>query len=826
MDDQTDDQTPAEKPKAAIEVDDVTGGEQPVRVGVADSEPNPTDADEVDRPERLLPLRETVVFPGVIAPVLVGRPKSKALVEDLFASEGDDKMLLVASMKDASVDAPSSDDIYDVGTLVRVIQMLRLPDGSLKLVIEGVERRKIVGYIQEEPFFVAVSNELPSTGAESAEAEATLRSVLATFQRMVELAPYLPEQLVVAAMNVPDPAALSDFLASNVNIDIARRQELLEMTDVAERLEEILRILTRETELLEMGSKINAQIQGELDDQQREFMLRRQLEAIKKELGDDDGLSDFARLRSDLEAKDLPEEVRTETFRELDRLESIPTMSPEHSVIRTYLEWMLELPWGEFTDDHFDMAAAAKQLDDDHYGLERPKDRILEFLAVHEFKPDVKGPILAFIGPPGVGKTSLGESIADAMGRRFVRMSLGGIHDEAELRGHRRTYVGALPGRIVTALRRAGSMNPVIMLDEVDKLGSDFRGDPSAALLEILDPAQNDSFRDHYLGIPIDLSHVLFIATANIADAIPRPLLDRMELIDIPGYTEPEKREIARRHLIPRQLEAHGLDDGRVEIDDDAIDEVISAYTREAGVRTLERQLAALIRKAARKIVEGAATPIVIDAEWASEALGPQRREHDLASETDEIGLATGLAWTPAGGDVLSVEASIVPGTGKLTLTGQLGDVMQESARAALTYIRTRAVGWGIDEDWAEHHDIHIHVPAGAIPKDGPSAGVTMATALASALTQRRVSRRVGMTGEITLRGHVLPIGGLKEKLLAAHRAGLRTVVIPDRNEKDLVDIPEFVRDEIDIIAVDDVDQVLAAALLPRVDDDDGAADS
>lgn len=772
--------------------------------------------DRAESAHAVLPLRDTVVFPEVVVPVLVGREKSLRLVENL-TEQGENPQLLVGTLKDAEVEDPGAGDFYDIGTLVRVIQMLRAPDGSVRLVIEGLERRRITKFTSEEPFFSARSETLASVGTDSPEAEATLRSVQTAFQRMVEFAPYLPEQLVAAALNVTDAGRFADFLAANVNIDIDECQELLATPDVAERLHRLLRILTREIDLLEMGTKINEQIKGEFEGQQREFVLRRQLEAIKKELGEDDEASEVAELRRRFEETDLPEEARVEAERELKRLEEIPTMSPEHSVIRTYLDWMLDLPWGSYSDDNFDVSGASERLDSDHYGLDKPKDRILEYLAVREFNPDIKGPILAFVGPPGVGKTSLGQSIADATGREFVRMSLGGVHDESELRGHRRTYVGAMPGRIVTSLKRAGTMNPVIMLDEVDKLGADYRGDPAAALLEILDPAQNDSFTDHYLDVPLDLSKVMFIATANIVDTIPRPLLDRMELIEVPGYTEADKRQIARKYLVPRQLEEHGLDASRVEITDDALDEVIGSYTREAGVRTLERQIASLIRKAARKLLEGADEPVTVDGAWVKDALGPERFEHDLANEADEIGLVTGLSWTPAGGDVLSVEAAVVPGSGKLTLTGQLGDVMQESAQAALTYVRQTATAWGLADDWAETNDVHIHVPAGAIPKDGPSAGVTMTTALVSAVTRRPVSRTVAMTGEVTLRGKVLPIGGLKEKLLAAHRAGIERVVIPEKNVKDLVDVPEFVRNELEIIPVGEVDDVLTHALAEPV---------
>ncbi|MCC7075944.1 MAG: endopeptidase La [Acidimicrobiia bacterium] len=775
----------------------------------------------------VLAVRDSVVFPGIVMPVLVGRPRSRAAVEAVMSGDADEKRLVVVAMPDPTVEEAGASDLHTVGTLVRVIQLLKLPDNSIRVVIEGIERVAVEGIEAEEPFLLGRVRPLRVENAATPEAQATLRSLLARFKRMAELAPYLPEQLVTAAMNVSDPEAFAEFLAANVNVDLDVRQDLLETLDVPERLGKLLRILNEEVELLELGSKISEQVQGEIDEQQREFVLRRQLDAIRRELGEDDESAEYADLAEQIKAKPLPEEARDEALRELRRLEKIPSASPEHSVIRTYLDWMLELPWGVRTEDRVDVAVAHRMLDEDHLGLEKPKDRILEYLAVRHLKDDMRGPILCFVGPPGVGKTSLGQSIARALGRRFVRMSLGGVRDEAELRGHRRTYIGAMPGRVVSALRRAGSMNPVIMLDEVDKLGADYRGDPAAALLEVLDPAQNDTFRDHYLDVPLDLSGVLFIATANVEDTIPGPLLDRLETIRLPGYTEPEKHEIARDHLIPKQLDAHGVAGtaggggagvaAQVEITDDALGELITGYTREAGVRGLDRQIASLVRKAAREMVEGAVAPVRVDVAEVRAWLGPERFEPDVAGEQDEIGIATGLAWTAAGGDVLFVEVAVVPGSGKLTLTGQLGDVMQESARAAITWARRHAPDLGLDPTWADAHDVHIHVPAGAIPKDGPSAGITMTTSLVSALTERPVQRTVGMTGEITLRGKVLPIGGVKEKLLAAHRAGLTKVLIPSRNRKDLADVPAFVLDALDVVAVADMDEVLGHALGERI---------
>lgn len=800
-----------------------TDGPVEVTIGVgaapteAEAEPEPAAQTEPEIPVQrdlpVLPLRETVVFPGVGVPVLVGRERSKQLIDSVIAQGEDEKLLVVSALRDASIEDPTADDLYDVGTLVRIIALVKLPDESVRVVIEGVERVHLDDIYQDDPFFRAKVTGLPSSGASSPESQATLRSVLVTFKRMAELAPYLPEQLVTAALAVNDAEAFSEFLSANVNVGVAERQDLLATTDVGERLGKLLRVITNEVDLLEMGTKISEQVQGEIDDTQREFMLRRQLEAIRRELGEDDETAEFADLREQLESKPLPDEARQEALRELRRLEKIPSMSPEHSVIRTYLDWMAAIPWGIYTEDSIEVASAKRILDEDHLGLEKPKDRILEYLAVRKLKDDMKGPILCFVGPPGVGKTSLGQSIARALGREFVRMSLGGVRDEAELRGHRRTYIGAMPGRIISALRRAGTMNPVMMLDEVDKLGADYRGDPAAALLEILDPAQNNNFSDHYLDVPIDLSRVLFIATANVSDTIPAPLLDRMEVIRLAGYTEQEKYQIADDYLVPQQLESHGVDEHQVEITQGAINEVISAYTHEAGVRGLDRQIATLVRKAAREIVEGADTPVVVDVAKVRDYLGAERYEPDIASEVDEIGMATGLAWTPAGGDVLFVEAAVLPGSGKLTLTGQLGDVMQESALAAMSYARRYGAERGLEPDWAERCDVHVHVPAGAIPKDGPSAGITIVTALVSALTEQPVRRDVGLTGEVTLRGKVLPIGGVKEKLLAAHRAGLKMVVIPKRNEKDLEDVPDFVRHEMNIIAVETVDEVLEVAL-------------
>lgn len=786
-------------------------------VRILDAESRDDRTEEIPSVLGVLPLRDTVLFPGIVVPALVGKPRSKALIEAVLADESDDeKYLAVVAVRDPETEDLSLDDLYRVGALARVIQMMKQPDGTLRVAIEGVSRVVIEEFVQEVPYFRARVSPLDTVIADVDRVEAMQRSVLGAFQRMVELAPYLPERLVTAALNVGDPELLSDFLGANINTETQERQKILEMDDLADRLQEILKVLTREVSLLEIGTQISEEIQGEMEEQQREFVLRRQLEAIKKELGEGDPESEAAELRTQVEASAMPTEAREEALRELDRLEKIPSVSPEYSVIRSYLDWMLAIPWGKVTQDTIDVHSAKTILDEDHHGLDEPKDRILEYLAVRQLKADLRGPILCFVGPPGVGKTSLGQSFARALGRKFARMSLGGVRDESELRGHRRTYIGAMPGRIVTALRRAEMMNPVIMLDEVDKLGSDYRGDPASALLEVLDPAQNNTFRDHYLDVPLDLSKVLFIATANVAHTIPGPLLDRMEVIEIPGYTDSEKRAIAREYLLPKQREEHGLAESQFTLEEDALSLVIESYTKEAGVRNLDRSLATLIRKTAREIVEsdGSLASVAIDTERVHAALGPERYTPDLAGEDDEVGISTGLAWTPVGGDVLFVEVSITPGTGQLILTGQLGEVMQESAQAALTYARTRSADFGMGDDWKQTHDVHVHVPAGAIPKDGPSAGITIATALVSAITKRAVRREVGMTGEITLRGKVLPIGGLKEKLLAAHRAGLRKIILCEKNAKDLVEVPEFVKEELDIILVTHIDEVLKHALL------------
>ncbi len=765
---------------------------------------------EVAQPLAILPLRDTVLFPEIVTPVMVGRESSKRLVDEALAG---DKVIGVVSLVDSQVPEPQPDDLHRVGTLARIVQMFKFPDGTMRIVVEGIARIVIESVESTTPYFKARVRVVPTESKGGEKVNALVKGVLGTFQKMVELAPYIPDQLFAAAINISEPENLADFMASNVNISTEERQELLETFDVEERLEKLLRILNRELRILQMGSEIQKEVESEVEAGQREFWLRKQLEAIKRELGETSEESvEIEEFRKRLEELELPEEARKEAERELARLEKVPSASPEHSVIRTYLDWLLNYPWGVRTEDNLDVAAAEAILNEDHFDLERVKERILEYLAVRKLKRDMRGPVLCFVGPPGVGKTSLGKSIARALGRKFVRMSLGGVRDEAEIRGHRRTYIGAMPGRIVQAMRRAGTENPVIMLDEVDKLGADFRGDPAAALLEVLDPEQNDSFRDHYLDVPIDLSQVMFIATANILDTIPLTLRDRLEVIEIPGYTEPQKVEIAKGFLVPKQLEEHGLKPGNLKISDDALTTLIDGYTREAGVRNLERQIATIARKAALQVASGRRR-VSVDRKRLKQFLGPPKYKKTVAEEEDAVGVVPGLAVTPTGGEILFVECRLVPGKGNLTLTGQLGEVMQESAKAALTLARSYRGHLAVPEDWWDKYDVHIHVPAGAVPKDGPSAGVTMVTALISAITGTPARREVGMTGEITLRGRVLPVGGIKEKLLAAQRAGLREVLLPRDNEADLDEVPDYVRKNLRIRLVDTFEEVVKEAL-------------
>jgi len=767
-------------------------------------------------PEALpvLPLRDTVTFPDTLTPLAVGQERSIQLVNDVL---GTNRMLVMVASRDPDNEAPGPDDLYDVGVVGVVARMIQVPDGSLRILVQGTQRVRLGSYVAEQPYLVARISELPDVSEPSAELEALTRNVQRTFSEIIEQIPYLPEELQMAVANIEDPAALGHLIVGALRIETGEKQQLLEEIDVAKRLRHLSGILARELEVVQLGTQIQSQVQSEIDKGQREFFLRQQLKAIQDELGEEDEQQAEANdLRERIEAADLPEHALKAAERELSRLEKLPPAAAEHGVIRTYLEWLVELPWSQQTEDNLDIAHAREVLDADHYDLEKVKDRLLEYLAVRKLNPDSPGPILCFVGPPGVGKTSLGRSIAKALGREFERISVGGVRDEAEIRGHRRTYIGAMPGTIVRALRDAGTRNPVFMIDEIDKMGADFRGDPASAMLEVLDPAQNDSFRDHYLDLEFDLSDVVFIATANVLDPIPGPLLDRMETIELSGYTVEEKRHIARRYLVPRQIAANGLKPSQIEFADAALTAVIEEYTREAGVRSLERQIGAICRKVARDVAEGKAKgKVKVSGKRARALLGRRRVFAEQRRRTKHPGVATGLAWTPTGGDVLFIEATAMPGSGKLTITGQLGDVMKESAQAALSWVRGH---WGeiepkLGEGWFAEHDIHIHVPAGAVPKDGPSAGVAMTVALSSLIGGRPVRNDVAMTGEVTLTGQVLPIGGLKEKSLAAQRAGIKRVIVPERNEGDVAEIPAHELGDLEFVFVDEVSKALDVAL-------------
>ena len=769
---------------------------------------------EIPREVPILPLRDTVIYPFMVTPLVVARPKSVQLINDVVVG---DRILGLVAQKQAEIEDPGPDDIYEYGTVATVLKMLKFPDGSLRVLVQGLRRIQVVKVIQTEPYFKAIIRPLEEIVEPSTELDALANTVSSLFQRVVNMSPHLPDELAVAAMNTPDPGRLADLVASNLTLPTEEKQALLEELNVKKRLEKLVVHLNRLLEVLEMSSKIQDKVQSELSKSQREYFLREQLKAIQKELGmEDERTAEIRELQEKIKQAKMPEEAEKEALRELDRLSKMPPGAAEYTVARTYLDWLISLPWSVSTEDNLDIKRAKKILDEDHYDLDRVKERILEFLAVRKLKQDMKGPILAFVGPPGVGKTSLGKSIARALGRKFVRISLGGVRDEAEIRGHRRTYIGALPGRIIRGLRTAGSNNPVFMLDEVDKLGADFRGDPSSALLEVLDPEQNNSFTDHYLDVPFDLSRVMFICTANVLDTIPPALQDRMEVLELPGYTEEEKLAIAFRYLIPRQLEQHGLTAENLRFQKRAVRRVIREYTREAGLRNLERELANVCRKVAKKIAMEGPTSEVVTYQKVPEYLGPPKYYYEIAERTSEPGVATGLAWTPSGGDILFVEATRMPGAKQLILTGQLGDVMRESAQAALSWVRSHALDLRIDERFFDRYDIHVHVPAGAIPKDGPSAGVTIVTALVSLLRGKPVRSDLAMTGEITLRGKVLPVGGIKEKVLAAHRAGIRTVVLPKRNKKDLEEVPKEVLEDIEFHFVDRVEQVLRVAFAKK----------
>jgi ATP-dependent Lon protease len=767
-------------------------------------------------PEALpvLPLRDTVTFPETLTPLAVGQPRSIQLVNDVL---GTNRMLAMVASRDPEKEEPGPEDLYEVGVVGVVARMVKVPDGSLRILVQGMQRVRLGDYVAEQPYMVARITELPDVSEPSPELEALSRNVQRTFSEIVEQIPYLPEELRLAVANIEDPAALGHLIAGSLRIPTEEKQRLLEEVDVAKRLRHLSQILARELEVVQLGTQIQTQVQSEIDKGQREFFLRQQLKAIQAELGEEDEQqAEVNELRERVDAAELPEHVRKAADRELSRLAKLPPAAAEHGVIRTYLEWLVELPWSTETEDNLDIGHAREVLDADHYDLEKVKDRILEYLAVRKLNPHSPGPILCFVGPPGVGKTSLGRSISKALGRKFERISVGGVRDEAEIRGHRRTYIGALPGTIIRALRDAGSRNPVFMIDEIDKMGADFRGDPASAMLEVLDPAQNDSFRDHYLDLEFDLSDVLFIATANILDTVPGPLLDRMETIELAGYTLEEKKHIARRYLVGRQIAANGLKPSQIEFSDAALTAIIAEYTREAGVRNLERQIGTICRKVAREVAEGKVRGKVrISAKKARELLGRRLVFAEQRRRTKVPGVATGLAWTPTGGDVLFIEATAMPGNGNLTITGQLGDVMRESAQAALSWVRGhwKEVAPDLEEDWFANHDIHIHVPAGAVPKDGPSAGVAMTVALSSLVSGRPVRNDVAMTGEVTLTGQVLPIGGLKEKSLAAQRAGIKRVIVPERNEGDVAEIPEHELGGLEFVFVDEVSKAIDVAL-------------
>ena len=776
----------------------------------------------------VLPLRETVPLPDSLTPLAVGQDRSVQLVNDVLAG---DRMLVMVASKRPDLEAPGPEDLFEVGVVGQVARMLKVPDGTLRILVQGAQRVRIDSWERETPYLVGRITELPEVVEESPQLTALMRNVQETFNTIVEEVPYLPEELQLAVANIEDPAALTHLITGSLRLKTEEKQELLEEVDVSKRLRKLVDVLARELEVISIGSEIQSQVQSGIDKSQREYVLRQQLDAIRKELGEfDESAAEAGQLRERLDAIALPEAVRTQAMRELGRLEALPPQAAEHGVIRTYLEWIAELPWDTSTEDNLDLPHARVVLDEDHYDIEKVKDRILEFLAVRRLMGSREvtggaahgaGSIICFVGPPGVGKTSLGRSIARALGRNFQRISAGGVRDESEIRGHRRTYIGAMPGTIIRALRDAGSKNPLLMIDEIDKMGSDWRGDPSSAMLEVLDPEQNSTFRDHYLDVPFDLSHVMFITTANTLDTIPGPLRDRMEIIQLAGYTEDEKLQIAKRYLVPRQIERNGLKKSWISISDAALRAVIADYTREAGVRSLEREIGTICRKVARGIAEdmpGAKVKKVSVGEArARELLGRQRFFSETQRRTRVPGVATGLAWTPVGGDVLFVEASEMEGTGKLLITGQLGDVMRESAQAALSHVRGRRAALAPDlaDDYFATHDLHLHVPAGAIPKDGPSAGITMATALVSLLTGRPVREDVAMTGEITLTGQVLPIGGLKEKALAAQRYGIKTVIAPLRNEADTEEIAEHLRKQLDFHFVGELDEVLEIALEP-----------
>lgn len=772
----------------------------------------------MDKPEKkairivpLLPLRGVLVFPYMVIHLDVGREKSISALEEAMIH---DREIFLATQKDAQRDDPAEDDIYSVGSIAEIKQLLKLPGGTFRVLVEGLRRARIVEYVEDEPYYKVKVEEFTEVEERTPEVEALMRNLIFQFEQYVKLSKKIAPETVISIVTIEDAHRLSDLAAAHLNLKIAEKQALLEAADIKARLEKLSTYIASEIEVLELERKISLRVRKQMEKTQKEYYLREQLKAIQKELGErDERGSETEEYREKIMEAKLPEEVEEKALKEVERLEKMPPMVAESSVIRNYLDWLLVIPWNKQTEDRIDIKLAEDILNQDHHGLLKVKERILEYLAVRKLAEKIKGPIICFVGPPGVGKTSLAKSIARALERKFVRMSLGGVRDEAEIRGHRRTYVGALPGRVVQGLRNAGTKNPVFLLDEVDKMSMDFRGDPSAALLEVLDPEQNNTFSDHFIEVPVDLSQVLFITTANVAYNIPRPLLDRMELIHLPGYTEDEKQNIAMKYLLPKQMKEHGLKGEQINIKIDAVMSIIRHYTREAGVRSLERELASICRKVAKVIAEGSQKKVIISGRNLEKYLGIPRYRYGVSEKENLVGVVTGLAWTEVGGDVLSIEVSLMKGKGKLILTGKLGDVMKESAQAGYTYIRSRAQSLNIAEDFHEQYDVHIHIPEGAIPKDGPSAGITMATALASALTNRRVKSQIAMTGEITLRGRVLPVGGIKEKVMAAHRAGSRVIILPAENKKDLEDIPANIKKDLQFVLVEHMDQVLDVAL-------------
>ena len=765
----------------------------------------------------VMPLRNTVLFPQQVIPIYIGRERSLKLINDLDPKK---RYIVVVAQEDGSIEDPKSSDLYAYGTLAQVLKVFDMPDNSKSAIVQGISRVKILDYTNQEPyFFAAVESMEDDPITDSLEVDALAANLRQAFDELMKVAPNLTEEHSGMLKNIQKPNRLTDRAISVITISNQEKQEILEELNVKKRIEKALNLISREIQRIKLGEEIQSEVHDEITKTQREYYLREQMKAIKKELGEDEGSVELKELEDKLKAAKMPEDADKVAMKELDRLSRIPTQSPEYNVSRTYIEWLSDLPWSESTDDRIDLKEAMKILDDDHYGLDKVKERIIEYLAVRNLKqkkdPDgrVRGPILCFGGPPGVGKTSLGKSIARAMGREFVRLSLGGVRDEAEIRGHRRTYIGALPGRIIQSIKKAGTNNPVFMLDEIDKLGADFRGDPSSALLEVLDPEQNHSFSDHYLEVDFDLSNVMFISTANYQDAIPPALRDRMEILEFTGYIEDEKVQIAKRHIVPKQVKENGLTKEDVTFDAGSVQELIRSYTREAGVRNLEREIANVLRKVARELVEEETKKTKITKAKVGEYLGAPRFHSELAERTTKPGVVTGLAWTAAGGDILFIESTKMKGKGRLTLTGQLGDVMKESATAGLTFVRSHAEEFGLDPDFNENTDIHIHVPAGAIPKDGPSAGVSMVTSLVSLLSGIPVKKKLAMTGEITLRGNVLPIGGVKEKVTAAHRAGIKEVILPDHNRKDLEDVPKHVAKDLKFHFAKEINDVLIVAL-------------